>query len=206
MGKNAFLWDACVLYRWLNGSPADYVDHIGKYLEEAKSGSIDLYLSTITLAEIRPSRMKSPELTPDQVVSRISNSFIMIGTSPDIMSLAGYLKDRPYRHIDGPPDKAASRPLGTGDAIQLATAVALREEFGVQNLTIHSFDEGKKKDSAEDSKCVPIIGFEKWCRDCSSDEEIQKVISVPRKKPEHPLCPLPKKPINPTSSSKPPAS
>jgi hypothetical protein len=192
VADKAFLWDACVLYRWLNEKPAEYIDHIGKYLEEAP-GTVGLYVSTITLAEIRPSAVNREGLTPSQVLAGISGSFVLIDTSPDIMSLAGYLRDRTYRHIDGPADRAPGRPLGTGDAIQLATAVALREEYGVQNLTLHTFDEGKKKDGIEGKRGVPIIGFENWCRDCVDDEEVQKVISVPRKKPVHPSCPLPQK-------------
>lgn len=193
MAHSAYLWDACVLYRWLNGSPSDYVDHIGKYLEESASGMVDLYISTITLAEIRPSAINKHGLTPIQVVSSISRSFIMIDTSPDIMSLAGYLRDQSYQHMDGPSDRASKRPLGTGDAIHLATAVALKEEFGVQDLTLHSFDEGKKRGTIDGKKGVPIIGFEKWCRNCLNDKEVKKVISIPRKKPEHPACPLPPK-------------
>lgn len=191
MAGNAYLWDSCVLYRWLNGTPNDYVDHIGKYLEEAKLGKVELYISTITLAEIRPSAVSRSGFSPIQILSEISSSFILIDTSPDIMSLAGYLKDQTYQSVDGPIKDAAKRPLGTGDAIQLATAIALREEFGVQNLTLHTFDEGKRKDSV-DGKSVPLIGYQNWCRGCANDEEVQKVIAIPRKKPDHPLCPLPK--------------
>lgn len=193
MASKAYLWDACILYRWLNATPPEYLDHIEKHLEEASSGSVEIYISTITLAEIKPSNMGKSGLTPLQVLSAVSSSFVPIDTSPDIMSLAGYLRDQTYRHVDGPLERAPTRPLGLGDAIQLATAVALREEFGVQNLTLHTFDEGKKKDGIEGKKCVPLIGLENWCRDLEDNEEIQRVLSVPRKKPDHPSCPLPGK-------------
>lgn len=205
MASKAYLWDACILYRWLNGQPPEYLDHIEKHLDEASSGSVDIYISTITLAEIKPSNMGKSGLTPSQVISNISSSFVYIDTTPDIMSLAGYLRDQTYQHVDGPITRAATRPLGLGDSIQLATAVALREEFGVQNLTLHTFDEGKRKDGEEGKKCVPLIGLENWCRECAKDEEVQRVLSVPRKKPDHPSCPLPPK-NNSTSSKRPPAS
>jgi hypothetical protein len=66
------------------------------------------------------------------------------------MSSAGYLRDRTYHHTDGPEGRSAIRPLGTDGAVQLATAVALEEEYGVQNLSLHSSDEGKKKDRVEE--------------------------------------------------------
>jgi|TARA_R100000049_G_C1900594_1_gene50775 predicted nucleic acid-binding protein len=188
----AFLWDSCVLYRWLDENGTEYVEHIEKFLQEAGAGQVDLYISTITLAEIRPSKMGKTGLTPLQVLDGVSQTFIQVSPSPYIMSLAGYLRDQSFRLVNVPEDQAFPRPLGLGDAIHLATAVALREEIGVQNLVLHSFDEGKTKDGNTGKKNVGILNFERWCRDCSGDEEIQRVISTPRKKPHHPTLPLPR--------------
>ena len=205
MVVNSFLWDTCVVYRWFNGVPAEYVDHIERFLEEASSKKCEIYISTVTLAEIAPSKMKKTGLNPSQVLASMSKSFIIVDTSPDIMSLAGHLRDQQYRHIDGPDDKAATRHLSLGDSIHLATAVALREEFGVQSLGLHTFDEGKKRDGETGKKTVPIIGFHNWCRNCADDEEVQKVISLAKTKPVHPQCPLPKKNPKSNDSKKPPA-
>lgn len=192
MASSAILWDTCVIYRWFNGAPSDYVDHIEAYLRDAKSRSCEIYISTVTLAEIAPSKMGKTGITPSQVLASMSNAFVLIDTTPDIMSLAGHLRDQTFRQVDGPDDRAATRGLSLGDSIHLATAVALREEFGVQNLSLHSFDQGKRRDGETGKKTVPIVGFQNWVRDCQSDEEIQKVISIPRTMPEHPQCPLPK--------------
>lgn len=194
MALTSYLWDTCVLYRWLNGIPNEYVDHIGKFLEDLESKKCEIFVSTITLAEIAPSRMGNSGLSPVQVLRSISKSFIMIDTMPDIMSLAGHLRDQKYRPVDGPDRLAFPRPLGLGDAIHLATAVALREEFGVQNLKFHTFDQGKKPDAESGKKSVPMLGFDSWCRDCGLDEEVQKVIAIPKTKPIHDNCPLPKVP------------
>lgn len=192
MSSSALLWDTCVVYRWFNGIPREYLDHIEKYLEESDIGKREIYISTITLAEIRPSAVGKTGLSPNQVLSAMNKSFVLVDPTPDIMSLAGHLRDQKFRHTSMPDSKAAHRTLSLGDSVHLSTAVALREEFGVQGLSLHSFDQGKSKDAETGKKTVPIVGFESWCRDCSDDEEIQKVINLPRKKPEHPLCPLPK--------------
>ena len=188
---DAFLWDTCVIYRWLGNPDAPYVDHIQEHLHDLEASQAEVYISTISLAEIRPSSMGRSGLSPTQLLSTVSKSFKMIDTTPDIMSLAGYLRDREYKQVDGPEDKAASRVLGLGDAIHLATAVALREEFGVQSLSLHTFDEGKRKDGEIGKRTVPIIGFHNWCRNTNDDEEIQKVLSIPRTKPVHPKCKIP---------------
>jgi predicted nucleic acid-binding protein len=192
MMSGAFLWDTCVIYRFLGNPDADYLDHIQKFLSECDAGQIEIFISTISLAEIRPSSMGRSGLTPSQVLASVSKSFKMVDTSPDIMSLAGYLRDQTYRHVELTDAKAPPRILGLGDSIHLATAVALREEFGVQNLTLHTFDEGKRRDGESGKKTVPIDGFQNWCRGIEGDEEIQKVLSTPRSKPVHPSCQLPK--------------
>lgn len=205
MVAKAYMWDTCVLYRYLGTATTDYVDHIEKYLEDLDAGRCEIYVSTISYAEIRASKVARLGLTPIQIVSSINKSLIPVSPSVDIMAVASHLRDQRYRQIDGPEERAANRELSLGDAIHLATGVALREEFGVQNLAFHTFDEGKRRDGETGKKTVPIIGFEKWCRDCADDEEIRKVIEMKRAKPVHISCPLPLK-SKTTSSAKPPAS
>jgi len=200
------LWDTCVLYRFLNGHPPEYLDHLEEWLKELSAGKTQIFLSTVALAEIRPSRVKDTGKTPAQIVNAISAAFRFVAPTSDIMSLAGYLRDQRYRQTDGPEDRAADRVLSLGDSIHLATGVALREEFGVQELILHSFDEGKNKGGESGKRNVPIVGFHNWCRDLQGDEEVQKVLELTIKKPDHPSCKLPTKNPNSTSSRKPPAS
>lgn len=191
MASQSLLWDTCIIYRWFNGNPAAYTDHIQQFLKDAEERKVEIFISTISLAEIGPSKMGKSGLNPRQVVGSMSKSLVFVDPTPDIMSLAGHLRDQTYRHMEGPADTAPVRPLSLGDSIHLATAVALREEFGVQNLTLHTFDEGKSRSSETGKKTVPMIGFQNWCRGCENDEEVQKVIDLSRSKPVHPLCPLP---------------
>lgn len=208
MASSSLLWDTCVLYRFLNGEPEEWLDHIEAHLTDLKNGRTDIFISTTVLAEIRPSKVRSAGKTPLQIVQAVSAAFKFVPPSPDIMSLAGHLRDQVYMQVDGPEDRASTRELSLGDSIHLATGVALQEEFGVQNLTVHSFDEGKKKDGQIGKRTVPIVGLHNWCRKNKDDEEVQRVLSLKIKKPEHASCPLPKtKPnLNPNASRKPPAS
>lgn len=187
-----FFWDACVLYRFLSKRPSDYVDHISAYVADAESGRVKIYMASITLAELRPSIVNLNGETPAGIMNRLCSFAIMIDTSPDIMSLAGLLKDNKYIcSTDGPNAKERTRPLSTGDAIQLATAVDLRESWGVQGLVMHTFDEGKRS-STEEGKTVPMIGFHNWCKGLEDNEKVGLVRDLKRTKPVHASCPLPK--------------
>ena len=61
---------------------------------------------------------------------------------PNIMTLSGRLRDLPYKKGD-----SNNRRLSTPDAIILATAIHLRDVYGVAFTAFHTFDGGGKKDS-----------------------------------------------------------
>lgn len=189
----SLLWDTCVLYRFLNGTPPEYLDHIEAWLDEARKGATTIYLSSVALAEIKPSTVSMSGKTPLDVSRAVHSAFRFIAPTASIMSLAGYLRDQRYRHVDGPEDRATERPLSLGDSIHLATGIALREEFGVQELILHSFDEGKNKGGESGKRNVPMVGFHNWCRDLNHDEEVNKALELTIKFPEHSSCPLPTK-------------
>lgn len=186
-------WDACVLYRFLRREPVDFVDHISAYVADAEAGRVKIHMASITLAELRPSIVNLRGETPVNIINRLCSFAIMVDTSPDIMSLAGLLKDNKYIcSTDGPKSPERSRPLSTGDAIQLATAIDLRETWGVQGLVMHTFDEGNRR-STEDGKTVPMIGFHNWCKGLEDNEKVNLVKELKRTKPVHASCPLPQK-------------
>ena len=184
-------WDACVLYRFLSKEPVTFVEHISAFVADAEAGRVKIYMASITLAELRPSIVKLKGETPAGIINRLCSFAIMIDTSPDIMSLAGMLKDNKYIcSIDGLNARERIRPLSTGDAIQLASAIDLRESWGVQGLVMHTFDEGKRS-SKDDGKTVPMIGFHNWCKGLEGNEKVELVKELKRTKPVHTSCPLP---------------
>ncbi len=167
------------------------MDHISAYVADAEAGRVKIHMASITLAELRPSMVNLPGETPVNIINRLCSFAIMVDTSPDIMSLAGVLKDNTYIcSTDAPKAKPRSRPLSTGDAIQLATAIDLRETWGVQGLVMHTFDEGKRK-STEDGRTVPMIGFHNWCKGLEDNEAVSLVRELKRIKPVHTSCPIP---------------
>ena len=185
------LWDACVLYRWLSKSPIEYTDHITQYVEDARTGKAEIFISSISLAELRPSVIKKPGYTPASIIREACAFIRIIDTSPDIMSLAGMLKDVTYIcSTDLPKVKERSRILTTGDAIQLATGVWMKEYFGVQNLELHTFDDGKGKNSEVYAKTVPMLSYHNWCKGLEANDNVQLAVELKRRKPLHPSFPM----------------
>lgn len=196
------LWDSCVLYRWLSKSPDEYVDHIDQHLKDAIAGRTSIFISSIALAELRPSKVNMAGMTPAAIMAKLLSVIKVIDANPDIMSMAGSLKDNRFVAFDGPKAKERARELGTGDAVQLATAVWMDEVAEVKGLEFHTFDDGKNRHSI-DGKCVPLLSFQNWCKGLDQTELVQSVKAIKRKIPEHDQCPLPQKNNSPNSSASP---
>ncbi|MGZ4965098.1 MAG: hypothetical protein ACXWC8_21295 [Limisphaerales bacterium] len=65
-------------------------------------------------------------------------AIVLVDASPNLMTLAGRLKDLSYKKPNAP-----KRHLATGDAIMLASCLHLADVNGVNIDHFHTFDDGK---------------------------------------------------------------
>ena len=108
---------------------------------------------------------------------------VPIEPSPNVMMHASELRSATPTD-PGRPKVPASRVISTPDAIMLATCAYARDAYGIEDIILHSTDEGKHPNWA--GKCIPIIGFEKWYPKGARSEPIEAVCSLNRSKPIHP--------------------
>lgn len=164
-----------------NDQKAYDIQSIETYLTEAKQNSTMIYASSLTLAEILPSKMGNGGFSDfTHFTSDFEGSVILVDPNPNIMALAGRLRDLPYKK-----GTSTSRKLDTPDAITLATALYLQNALGIELDAFHTFDNGKKK--GPEGKCVPILSFEEWCQDFDGHNTslASEVIDLPRRRPIH---------------------
>ena len=109
--------------------------------------------------------------------------FVATEPNPNVMSRAGYIKDA---HPTNPSDAKTQnhRVIGTGDAIQLATCLYIRDVLGVSDIIFHTLDEGKGKNW--EGRCVPLIDMERWFPIDKRPQVVKEVCSLTRCKPVHP--------------------
>lgn len=179
-----YFWDSCVFSAFLRDEKTAYdVDSIEQYLGEARDGKCRIYSSTMSSAEVLPSQLKSGAVASfEAFLEDFKGAIIPIDPNPNIMSLAGLLRDLPYKK-----GGSTKRRLGTPDAVMLASAIHLQEAHGVLLTCFHTFDKGKKKD-AEGNGSVPLIGYETWCEDFTPVQMAlaTRVIDMKRIEPIHP--------------------
>jgi len=185
--EHHYLWDSCVFIAYLCDERHAYdIESIKSHLEDAKQGRTQIHVSTIAAAEVLPSRLRPPS-SFNEFMDDLTGAVVFFDPSPNIMRLAGQLRDLPYAGQDG-----KRRSLSTPDAIMLATAVHLQEEWNVNLSAIHSFDKNGRKDFNGD-KTVPILGYENFCLgfDPHQMATAARVIRIKRCAPLHPRPKLP---------------
>ena len=188
--EDHYYWDTCVFIAFLNGEHdkhGRHVDHIGQFLEDCRAGRCRIYTSTATIVEIPARKLTSDKYgTFSEFLADYEGAIVQVGADPIIMATAAELRNLTY--TKGPD---GDRPLGTLDAIHLASALALIGSFEVPLTAFHTFDNGKSRDIELRTKTVPLITFETWCESCGDDPLAKRVMAMKRSKPDHPDPRLP---------------
>jgi predicted nucleic acid-binding protein len=178
-------WDTCVFGAHLYDDAAQYgsvVEHIRQYLREAHEGKWRIITSSILFAELAFSKMKKEAPgSIDDLVADISSFCLVVEPNPNIMMLAGKLRDLPYMK-----GKSKERRLSVPDAVMLATAVYSRQ-YCTDFRGFHTFDRGGKR------REIPIIGYEEWLDGVTGEKRriADQVSNMIRCLPEHPTPELP---------------
>lgn len=180
-------WDSNVFTAFLRDERGAYdVNSIARYLTEARDGKHQIYTSSIVFAEVLPSSLKPGVGSFQDFVDDFQGAIIIIDASPNVMQVAGRLRDLPYRK-----GTSTSRRLATPDAIMLASCVYLGETMGIRIVAFHTFDDGRRR--GPEGRSVPLLSYHEWCEGFSAEQMriARPVIDLNRARPIHPSPKLP---------------
>lgn len=142
-----FYWDACLFYEHLKAEPVSIEKKIavGEILLDNKNKRNRICTSIITHAEILPKKL-GPKAEAEYWSMFGSMYFYDIDISRQILELAREIKD--FYYVEANPNASvASRMMSTGDAFQLATAIA------------HDVTEFHTRDAKRKNGNVPLLGL-----------------------------------------------
>ena len=186
MAADNYFWDSCVFSAYLRNETATYdIPSIETYLEDAKGKAI-IYCSSLSSAEVLPSHITNGG-TFEDFMADYEGAVVPQDPDPNIMKLSGQFRDLPYKK-----GNSDQRRLSTPDAIILATAVHLRDSYGVAFTAFHTYDGGGKKD-IDGNKSIPLLGYETWCEGFDANQQAiaSKITNLNRCRPIHPAPKLP---------------
>jgi predicted nucleic acid-binding protein len=186
--SSELFWDSCVFTAFLRDERDAYdVDSIAQYLNEAREGKHRIYTSSLVFAEILPSSLTKPGIGSFQdFVDDFQGAIVVVEASPNVMQLAGRLRDLPYRKTN-----SRGRRLATPDAIILASCVYLGEALGVRVSAFHTFDDGNTR--GPEGRSVPLLSYHEWCEGFTEEQTkvAKPVLDLNRTRPIHPTPKLP---------------
>jgi len=178
-------WDSNVFISFINDENEQFdIASIRQFLEETQSSpkKYRIYASTMALAEVTPGKLRSSDYGDFQeFLNDFEGVVDLIAPDPNILKLAGILKDKTYRK-----GQSSGRILTMGDAVMIATVVELEDTYGVPIRHFHTFDDGKGKKSPEGAKGISLLNFKDWCEGLESDPDIVRVLELDICKPIHP--------------------
>src|SRR5262249_12267670 len=137
-----FLHSSVVL-RHANGDSGEAEHHIETILTEAAVHKRRVWVSSVLFAELRPSTFVPGRFATMFELTRYIRALATLVTpDPNAMLRVARLRDAkwqmPADHNDG---EGRSRAIALGDAMQIASALWVKEAIGVPDLEFLTFDD-----------------------------------------------------------------
>ncbi|HZZ60521.1 MAG TPA: hypothetical protein VFE63_05025 [Roseiarcus sp.] len=153
-------------------------------LTEAATGKRRLWVSSILFAELRPSAfVPGPFLTLHEFVRYLRSIATFVTPDPNTMLRAGRLRDVKWQRpaaLRRPEEKP--RFLSMIDAIQLASALWVKEAAGVADLEFLAFDD-RSADDAEDGAGLSLLRLQDYTDDMAIDSDGLAAVQLARAEP-----------------------
>lgn len=181
--SNVF-WDSCVLIRYLTRQPREQINEIRTHLAEAKESKKRMFMSSMVIAEIKPSHLNAGGLHSFQdFVDDLEGALNVVSPSVPILMRASRLRD--FSYYQTPQQKnEKTRVLSGMDAVHLATCIHVRDVLGVKDIEFHTFDDGRGTNYEQ--KAVSLLRYNQFSRHITSDADVRAVCDLPKLLPSHP--------------------
>ena len=143
------------LLRRARGEKFECDDELDTILVEAALGGRRIWMSSLVFAELTPSAFTAGAFANvDDFARHLHSLAVFVSPDPNIMLRAARLRDFQWRRPSPPRqpgDHARFMPLS--DAIQIASALWVKEVVNVPNLEFLAIDAGSKDDEAGRTLC-----------------------------------------------------
>jgi hypothetical protein len=179
-----------VLLRHARTESGDSERDLETILTEAAVGKRRLWVSSLLFAELRPSAFvpgRFPTLA--EFVCYLRSIATFVTPDPNTMLRAGRLRDVKWQRpaaLRRPDEKP--RVLSMLDAIQLASALWVKEAADVANLEFLAFDD-RAADDAEAGARLSLLRLQDYAEDMEVDSDVMAAIRLARAEPVLPRAP-----------------
>jgi hypothetical protein len=178
-----FLHSSVVL-RHANGDSGEAEHHIETILTEAAVAKRRVWVSSTLFAELRPSTFVPGRFATLFELTRYIRALATLVTpDPNAMLRVARLRDAKW-HMPGDGREAEGKPraMALGDAMQIASALWVKEAIGVPDLEFLTFDDWCSSDGKLGNRLC-LLHLQDYAVDVGVSADVQAAVRVTRLEP-----------------------
>jgi hypothetical protein len=178
-----FLHSSVVL-RHANGDSGEAEHHIETILTEAAVHKRRVWVSSVLFAELRPSTFVPGRFATLFELTRYIRALATLVTpDPNAMLRVARLRDAKW-HMPGDTREAEGKPraMALGDAMEIASALWVKEAIGVPDLEFLTFDNWCAPEGATSDRLC-LLHLQDYAVDVGSNADVKAAIRLTRLEP-----------------------
>jgi hypothetical protein len=167
-----------VFLRHASGSSGEAEHYIETILTQAAVGKRRVWVSSILFAQLRPSMFVPGRFDTLEDLTRYIRSLATLVTpDPNTMLRVARLRDAKWQQADEKP-----RTLPFGDAIEIASALWLKEAAGVADLKFLMFDDWSSSDAKGNGR-LSLLRLQDYAADARNNSDVMAAVRLTRIQP-----------------------
>jgi hypothetical protein len=173
-----------VFLRHASGTSGEAEQHIERILTQAAVAKRRVWVSSILFAELKPSMFVAGRFDTLQALTRYIRSLATLVTpDPNTMLRVARLRDAKWQRpaeVRGADEKP--RTMSLGDAIQIASALWVKEAGGVTDLKFLMFDDWSANETNNGAR-LSLLRLQDYAQDARANSDVMAAVRLTRIQP-----------------------
>jgi hypothetical protein len=180
-----------VFLRHASGASGEAEEHIDRILTQAAVLKRRVWISSLLFAELKPSMFVAGRFNSfDELTRYIRSLATLVTPDPNTMLRVGRLRDAKWQRpadIRGADDKP--RTMSLSDAIQIASALWVKEAGGVADLKFLMFDD-LSRNEAKGGARLSLLRLQDYAADARANSDVMAAVRLTRIQPSRQTSPI----------------
>lgn len=181
-----------VILRHASGVAGEAEEHIDRILTQAAVAKRRVWVSSILFAELRPSMFVPGRFDTLEGLTRYIRSLATLVTpDPNTMLRVARLRDAKWQRpadVRGADEKP--RMMSFGDAVQIASALWVKEAGGVPDLKFLMFDDWSSNE-AKGRERLSLLRLQDYAEDARANSDVMAAVRLTRIQPSRQMRSIP---------------
>ena len=173
-----------VFLRHASGASGEAGEDINRILTQAVAAKRRVWVSSLLFAELKPSMFVPGRFSTVQDLARYIRSLATLVTpDPNTMLRVARLRDAKWLRVVGArSDDEKPRTISFSDAVQIASALWVKESCGVADLRFLMFDDWSSKEGRQGAP-LSLLSLQDYADDAWADSDVMAAVRLTRVQP-----------------------